>query len=298
MSAYPQDSLPLYWNRAFFKNNVTIGVTNAPATGMLLTVAGNVGPEADNTRDLGSGSLRWHDAFIQNNTVLGTTAAASGMKLTVAGNAGPEADATRNLGSSSLRWNDIWANRCLAGHGGNAGSGIFSAALQSATYSLFSDVAESAQLTYGGWLIRRSRGTLASKTNVITGDYLATIEVQPDPAGGGGVVQGAGVAWVVESRTGTTAIGVQEQHLTRGNAAGAAQTLRFMISADGNVVIGNQGAALATTATDGFLYPPSCAGVPTGAATAYTGAIPMVIDTTNLRIYCRIAGTWRLAQLT
>ena len=57
----------------------------------------------------------------------------------------------------------------------------------------------------------------------------------------------------------------------------------------GNIVIGS--GALATTATDGFLYVTTCAGVPTGTATAYTGRSPLVYDTTNDTVYF-YNGTW------
>jgi hypothetical protein len=57
-------------------------------------------------------------------------------------------------------------------------------------------------------------------------------------------------------------------------------TEKFRISQNGNVVLGRQ-LALATTATDGFTYIPTCAGTPTGTPTAYTGKVPMVYDTTN-----------------
>jgi len=43
--------------------------------------------------------------------------------------------------------------------------------------------------------------------------------------------------------------------------------------------------ALATTATDGFPYIPTCAGVPTGVPTAITGYAPLVIDITNSKMY-------------
>lgn len=46
-----------------------------------------------------------------------------------------------------------------------------------------------------------------------------------------------------------------------------------------SVLIGNQ--ALATTATEGFLYIPTCAGTPTGVPTTRTGRIAMIYDTTN-----------------
>lgn len=52
-------------------------------------------------------------------------------------------------------------------------------------------------------------------------------------------------------------------------------------------------AALATTATDGFFYAPSCAGPPTGVPTAQTGTIPLVVDSTNGRLYARVAGAWK-----
>lgn len=68
------------------------------------------------------------------------------------------------------------------------------------------------------------------------------------------------------------------------------------IDTSGNVIQGT--AAVATTATAGFLWITSCAGVPTGAPTApYTNAAAMVCDTTNNRLYVRVAGTWRYATL-
>lgn len=59
----------------------------------------------------------------------------------------------------------------------------------------------------------------------------------------------------------------------------------------GNVVVGN--AALATTATAGFLYIPTCAGVPTGVPTAFTGRVPMVYDSTNDKLYLYRSG-WKV----
>jgi hypothetical protein len=61
----------------------------------------------------------------------------------------------------------------------------------------------------------------------------------------------------------------------------------------GNVTIG--GGALATTATNRFFYAPTCAGVPTGVPTAKTGFAPVVIDTTNHRLYFYSGGSWRNA---
>lgn len=51
-------------------------------------------------------------------------------------------------------------------------------------------------------------------------------------------------------------------------------------------------AALSTTATDGFWYVPSCAGAPTGVPTARTGTIPIVVDSTNNKMYIYSGGAW------
>ncbi len=51
----------------------------------------------------------------------------------------------------------------------------------------------------------------------------------------------------------------------------------------GSVVVG--GAAIATNATAGFLYLPTCAGTPTGVPEVHTGTCAMVFDTTNNKLY-------------
>jgi hypothetical protein len=67
-------------------------------------------------------------------------------------------------------------------------------------------------------------------------------------------------------------------------------TRRLLLDKDGNVVVGS--AALATNATNGFLYIPTCAGTPTGVPTAYTGMVAIIYDTTNnkLAVY---NGAWK-----
>lgn len=52
-------------------------------------------------------------------------------------------------------------------------------------------------------------------------------------------------------------------------------------------------AALATNAVDGFLYVPTCAGMPTGTPTAYTGRIPLIVDSTNSKLYFYSGGAWK-----
>jgi len=48
----------------------------------------------------------------------------------------------------------------------------------------------------------------------------------------------------------------------------------------------------ATTATDGFLYLPSCAGTPTGVPVSHTGRVPVIVDSTNSKLYGYIGSAW------
>lgn len=57
----------------------------------------------------------------------------------------------------------------------------------------------------------------------------------------------------------------------------------------GSTVMAN--GALATTATDGYLYITSCAGPPTGVPTAFTGRVAIQFDSTNNKLYV-YDGAW------
>jgi hypothetical protein len=74
--------------------------------------------------------------------------------------------------------------------------------------------------------------------------------------------------------------------------AGASPAVAMTIDSNRNIVAGAS-AALATTATNGFLYVPTCAGTPTGTPTAITGMAPIVVNTTNNKLYFYSGGAWR-----
>ncbi len=68
--------------------------------------------------------------------------------------------------------------------------------------------------------------------------------------------------------------------------------LGFGVTPTGSVLCG-QSVALATNATDGFLYVPTCAGTPTGTPTTQTGRAAIVVNTTNNKLYFYSGGAWR-----
>lgn len=70
----------------------------------------------------------------------------------------------------------------------------------------------------------------------------------------------------------------------------AAATFKDAISVAGNAAVGT---ARSTDATTGFLYIPSCPGTPTGTPVSVTGAIPVIVDSTNNKLYFYSGGAWR-----
>jgi len=83
---------------------------------------------------------------------------------------------------------------------------------------------------------------------------------------------------------------------TAGNALtftmqNGSNDLGFELDNSRNASIG--AGSVATSATDGFLYVPTCAGTPTGTPTAKTGYAPIVVNTTNNKLYFYSSGVWR-----
>jgi hypothetical protein len=69
-------------------------------------------------------------------------------------------------------------------------------------------------------------------------------------------------------------------------------TIRAFVPDNGGFVVG-ESTALATNATDGFLYVPTCAGTPTGTPTGRGATAAVVVDTTNHKLYFYSGGSWR-----
>ena len=68
---------------------------------------------------------------------------------------------------------------------------------------------------------------------------------------------------------------------------------KIAIQDDDSITLGVS--SLATTATAGFVYVPSCAGTPTGAPTSYGSRVPIVVDRSNNRLYFYSNAAWRNA---
>lgn len=77
-----------------------------------------------------------------------------------------------------------------------------------------------------------------------------------------------------------------------------ANTARNLTITDAGSVVCGQDSALATGASTGFLYIPTCAGTPTGTPTAMTGKVAIVFDTTNNKLSVYDGGWIHTAALS
>lgn len=125
-----------------------------------------------------------------------------------------------------------------------------------------------------------------------------TLQAQGSIAGTSSNVGGASITVQPGTGTGTgtaASIILKAPVLAASGTGAQTQTTALTVigSANGqlpSVVVGS--AALATNATDGFIYIPAGAGAPSGTPTAFTGRVPFYYDSTNDQLYV-YNGAWK-----
>jgi len=267
-------------------NDPNTGITSLAADSLSVstggiartTWVGNIfRPHANDGTALGSTTLSWSDLFLANGGVINwnngdATITHNTDKLTFAGaTAGYEFDAPLSSGVAPI-------------------AGIaFTAENTGAFLPQIMQVNRNAGATAPYWSTRKARGP----------NGVAGSEVQANDSIGNFVFQGLATDTNTWANAATIAASVVSSGATTVNGritfgcyvAGAIKTP--LIIEGSNCLSGLP--SLATTATDGFLYVPTCAGAPTGVPTAITGRAPIVVDSTNNRIYFYSTGAWRNA---
>jgi hypothetical protein len=81
-----------------------------------------------------------------------------------------------------------------------------------------------------------------------------------------------------------------------GTVISAKMYVNSAIQSVGSMIVG--AAALAVSATSGFLYLPTCAGAPAGMPSTFVGTVPCVYDTTDSRLYIYEGSAWHYIAMT
>lgn len=260
------------FNAAIVANSTITGSSGVSLTGGTFGMTAS-GVEVDYYADdlnlvgaIGTGSN--HGFWIFTNGV-------ARVLVTSTGDFNPFNHNASDLGSASKQWQDLW----LAG-----------TANIDANANVAGTLVVSSTATIGG--------TLTAAGNTVLGDAITdTVQIKSDSITLTGTNPkifcsnaAASPVLALSNNAGTgNYISITDPN---GNSATSATMAIMSGFTFGALRLGNSG--LLTTATKGFVELPDMAGAPSGAA-ANTS---IVIDTTNLRLYVRIAGTWRHAQLT
>jgi hypothetical protein len=141
--------------------------------------------------------------------------------------------------------------------------------------------------------LNKSRGAaIGDHAAVVSGDGLGDIVM--GGSDGAQFVRAASFAGVADGTP--TSGSVPGKAVVRTTSAGGSDPQdRLFADSKGNIVVGT--AAIGTTATDGFLYIPTCAGTPSGTPTAYSGRSPIVHDTTGNKLFVYSGSAWRAVTL-
>lgn len=135
-----------------------------------------------------------------------------------------------------------------------------------------------------------ARGTPASPTATLSGDLLA-IFAGGAHTGSGFVINKAAMRMHAAEGWTTSAQGTDIYFSTTKKTT-TTRFDRLRISSEGDVVVNPTGASLSTSASNGFLHLSACAGTPTGTPASFTGAAPVVFDSTNKSLWVHDGSQW------
>jgi hypothetical protein len=121
--------------------------------------------------------------------------------------------------------------------------------------------------------------SVAFQGSNLTGFYFNPLGTIGLCLGGAEILQMAGDRFTFLAAGGNTRFECGDIYYGRDPTNGSSR-----IQGTKGVVCGSL-AAVATNATDGFLYIPTCAGTPTGVPTAYAGKVAMIFDTTANKLW-------------
>lgn len=252
------------------------------------------------TDETGSGSLVFGTSptlvtptFTTNATVpiiYGGTGNGSALVLTSTSSATPATDYVSTVVGGAEAWRTVNGGQIIVGYTASVTTGVTgNFQMHGATAAKSSFVNARWQNAAGGAgniLVKSRSGTIGLNAIVQNGDTLGFVSFVGDD--GASFITGANITAQVDGTPGISDMPTLLAFSTTQNGSGSV-TERMRIDNAGNVIVNT--AALATTATDGFLYIPSCPGTPTGVPTSYTGRLPMVFDSTNNRLYI-YDGAW------
>src|SRR5215475_3154188 len=140
----------------------------------------------------------------------------------------------------------------------------------------------------------KSRGAnIGDKTTTLNGDELFYVDGNGYDSTGTPVEREA--AYIQFAQEGSASVGSVPGRISIATTPPTVTdpVERVRLDSKGNIVTGIGTGAISVSATDGFLYPPSCAGTPTGTPTAYSGSAPVVVDSSNNRLYLYSGSAWR-----
>jgi len=268
-----------------FNGNVRIGSTTAPTVALDVTGAALI------STTLGVTGLTSVGALTATSTVtLSGTAANIALGSNFISNGGTDAGMSLDGSNNATFSGSITSSALTSGRlplistaGLILDDAIFTYTNTSATRKIYLTGSASSDLLYEGY---NSHASGRAGLNLSTaGSGIAYLFLTSSTGN-------VDIRWLTGSTEWHAGIGSGTTRFVIGTDTPAVAD-KFAITTTGSVILNAKGSALATNATDGFTYVPSCAGTPTGVPTAVTGTVPIVVDSTNNKLYFYSGGAWQ-----